>query len=516
MARILVIDDEENLRLTISRSLSRQKDALTGRPHHVAPASTLDEARRLIGEGEFDIVITDVMLGPGASGLDFAREIRGDGFEGVVVVMTAYGRVEDAVRAVRDGADDYLVKPLSLEELGLQVDKWLEHRRLERRARLYERLESSKAASLEIIGRSPAWLDAVRTAERLASVPLPDVAPARTPAVPDPVAPSLPCILLTGETGVGKGVLARHIHATAVKLGASAPNAPFVHVNASALPANLVEGELFGHERGAFTDAREARPGLFEMADGGTIFLDEIGEMPLDLQAKLLLAVEQGTFRRVGGTRERRVRVRVIAASNQELPERAKAGQFRRDLLYRLSAFTIRIPPLREREDDAVLLAESALERLSRRYGREGARLSDAARAALRAHDWPGNVRELVNAVQRGVMLADGTEIRPLDLGLAPAALLAEPAFHSDAPVNAHADPLAHADDSAPSELRFDFGAGPHTVSDVERLLIVQALQFTHGNVSRAARLIGMQRSSMRHRIERYKLDRLVTEAAGR
>lgn len=517
MARILVIEDEDNLRLSISRTLGKLRDAVSGSAHQVVAVADLTEARQQLEGGEFDVVLTDMNLGPGQNGLDLVRELRRDGFEGVVVTMTAFSSIENAVQAMSEGADDYLQKPLSLQELGLLLEKWLEHRRLQRRARLYERLEKNKADALEIVGKSPAWLAAVRTADRLAGVPLPELHTHRAGSAPDPIAQSLPCILLTGDTGVGKGVMARYLHGKAVRLGTSAPGAPFVHVNASALPAALIEGELFGHERGAFTDAREARPGLFEMADGGTIFLDEIGDMPLDLQAKLLLAVEHGSFRRVGGTRERRVRVRVIAASNQDLSERARLGAFRRDLLYRLNAFSIRLPTLRERTDDVLLLADAALDRLSRRAGNPGksnARFSDAARAALLAHDWPGNVRELINAVQRAVMLSDGDEIGPDDLGLAPAS---DESFYVVPP-----DPMADALVSSETSTvegpgpRFDFERGPHTAAEIERLLIIQALRYAKGNVSRAARLIGMQRSSVRHRIERYGLDRLVTEATER
>jgi DNA-binding NtrC family response regulator len=332
---------------------------------------------------------------------------------------------------------------------------------------------------------------------------------------------------------VGKGVLARYIHQRACeharKQGAKeAADAPFVHVNCSALPATLVEGELFGHEKGAFTDASEARPGLFEMADGGTIFLDEVSETPLEFQAKLLTVLEHGVYRRVGGTKERRVRVRVIAASNQNLEERVKAGAFRRDLLYRLNAFTVRIAPLRERGRDAVLIAEVMLERLGRRYGRPNQALSETARGAIMSHDWPGNVRELVNAAQRAVMLSDDSEIEPEDLGLTDMNTDMLTATHSSYAPSTHdrsgfvAESRAHATASAApvasprADITFDFERGIHKAAEVEKELIMQALRFTKGNVSRAAKLIGMQRSSMRYRIDRYGLERYVVEVANR
>jgi two-component system response regulator AtoC len=283
------------------------------------------------------------------------------------------------------------------------------------------------------------------------------------------------------------------------------PAPPFVHINCSALPASLIESELFGHEKGAFTDARAAREGLFEMADGGTIFLDEIGDMLLELQAKLLTVLERGIVRRVGGSREISVRVRVIAATNQDLERRAADGTFRRDLLYRLNAFTVRIPALREREDDAATIAQTTLARLAREYGRPDVRLSPDAIDAIRAHTWPGNVREVLNAMQRVAMLSENELVRAEDLGLVQAA-----------------DPLEVSNDREPDRtgttelagLTFDFESASCTFTDVERELMKQALAKTRGNVSRAAKLIGMQRSSFRYRIERYGLESFVREVS--
>jgi DNA-binding NtrC family response regulator len=404
---------------------------------------------------------------------------------------------------------------------------------LAKRVKLYERLEQTRDRDHEVIGESANWKSTLSLASRLAAIPLSGVGAGSEPS--EGSGGALPCILLMGETGAGKGVLARYIHSQAEAQAARSGkpvSMAFVHVNCSALPANLVEGELFGHEKGAFTDAREARAGLFEMADGGTIFLDEISEMPLDLQAKLLLVVESGRFRRVGGTKERSVRVRVIAASNQDLEQRVNTGGFRRDLLYRLNAFTIRIPSLRDRAQDAALIAEAAVDRLARRYARPAMRLSTSAHAAILAHDWPGNVRELINAAQRGVMLCDGDTIEPEDLGLSAGVerrapdMLGEPTriaphlpHHSNGHVHGGGPGVALAEPPAAintSGLRFDFVSGIHTAADVEKELMMQALRFTQGNVSRAARLIGMQRSSLRYRIDRYGLEQYVVEVANR
>lgn len=507
MPKILVIEDEENLRFSIRRTLSKAG-------HLVFEAACLREARDLVRQHEFDLVLSDIMLGS-ESGIDFIRELRQDGYEGVASLMTGHGTFESAVQALRDGADDYLTKPLVMSELIVQTERWLAQRRVVRRLKLYERLELSRENSDELVGQSEAWKKTLSLAERLATIPIhSDPPPPSSQSTSGRLVPpnglglagtSLPCILLLGETGVGKGVLARYIHMQASTIDPPGPalrdsgTPPFVHVNCSAIPASLVEAELFGHEKGAFTDAAEPRAGLFEMADGGTIFLDEISEMPHELQAKLLLVVEHGVFRRVGGSKERSVRARVIAASNQDLDRRADTGGFRRDLLYRLNAFTVRIPPLRDREDDAVCIAHAMLDRLARRYGRAGLKLGEAALRAIRVHPWPGNVRELFNAVQRAAMLCDRQIIDPVDLGLA----ISQPMQHT-----------IQSSGAATPTLAFDFASGIHTAEEVEKALIQQALEYTKGNVSRAAKLVGLQRSSLRYRIERYQLDRLTTEVA--
>jgi two-component system, NtrC family, response regulator AtoC len=488
LATILVIEDEENLRYSIRQALSRSG-------HDVSEAGSLSTAWEHTRKRDFDAVITDINLN-GDNGIDLVQRLREDGYEGAIIVMTAYGTVESAVSAMKQGADDYLQKPLSLEELVLLMARLLDHRRVRRRLNLYERLESTRVESRGLVGQSPAWKRTLELASRLAGAPVMSrggTAGGR----------SLPAILLLGETGVGKGVLARFIHERGKPEGHEA--GPFVHVNCSALPPSLVESELFGHEKGAFTDAKNQRPGLFEMAEGGTIFLDEIGDMPLPLQAKILTIVEDGTFRRVGSSRDRFVSARIIAATNQDLEARAADGSFRRDLLYRLNALTIRIPPLRDRDSDAALIADEVLGRFAREYGRPGLCFSHAARAALNAHRWPGNIRELINCVQRVAMLGEGREAGPDDLALGP------PEARRARSGTGTAD-----EEAAPAGLVFDFEHGPHRADEVERELIVQALRRTHGNVSKAAKLIGMQRSSLRYRIDRFGLDTLVQEIASR
>lgn len=482
VANILIIEDDETLRFTAARAL--RKDG-----HAVDEANAIPTGEARSGTGHYDLVLTDVQLGD-KSGIDFVEQIRKDGYEGAVVVMTAYATVDDAVHAMKLGADDYLQKPLRLDELRLTVGRMLDRQADSRRLRLYRRLAASDQAAQRPLGQHGRWCDTIKLAERLAQIPVVN----RASDLGETSGGALPTILIQGETGSGKGIVARHIHASGPD-----PDQPFVHVNCSALPATLIEGELFGHEKGSFTDAKERREGLFEMADGGTIFLDEIADLPLEMQAKLLIVLEHGRIRRIGGSKERPVRVRVLAATNQSLDQRVRDGRFREDLLFRLNAFTVAIPPLRDRGDDATLLARSMLSRLCAEYGRPEAALSPEAEHAVRTHRWPGNVRELFNAVQRAAMLSDQEMIRPADLGLGPDR-------HADAPE----------DNGATGELRFDFHGGPHTAEEVEKLLMTQALEHTRGNVSKAARLIGMQRSSFRYRVDRYGLTPLLQELAGR
>jgi DNA-binding NtrC family response regulator len=479
--RILVIEDEENLRFSM-------RQALIKGGHEVLEADSTDGAEALLAEHEFDAIVTDVNLRGGGSGTTLVEHARAGGFGGVIIVVTAFGSVQNAVAAIKLGADDYLQKPLVLEELVIQLDRMLEQRKVRARLQVYERLERVRGARPGIIGESAEWQRVVEMAERLSAIPV--RGPQGTAGAATPGG-ALPTILLTGETGTGKGLLARHIHES----GERGRELPFVHVNCSALPPSLVEAELFGHERGAFTDAKSSREGLFEIADGGTIFLDEIGDMPLDLQAKVLTIVEEGVFRRVGGSRDRTVRARIIAATNQDLERCVADGAFRRDLLYRLNAFTIVLPPLRRRGRDSVLLFETMLDRFCAEYGRPAPSLLPGTADALVAHAWPGNVRELINTAQRVAMLCDAPEIGEDALLLGAGVRPGEPSR-----------------DRVGDGLVFDFAAGPHTADEIERLLMIQALEHTHGNVSQAAKLIGMQRSSFRYRLDRFNLHEVVKE----
>jgi len=482
MASILLIEDDENLRLTVERALKKAD-------HSVAAVASISSARETLAESHFDLILSDVNLG-NESGIDLIQDLRESGYDGGIVMMTAYATVDDAVRAMKLGADDYLAKPIRMQELLVITDRVIKQRFDTRQLRLYQRLEeSTRDRSLQPLGQSEAWIDAMSMAQRLAKIPVGNRALDKNEATGG----ALTTILITGKTGAGKGVVARYIHQASAE-----SKRPFVHVNCTALPPSLIESELFGHEKGAFTDAKAAREGLFEMADGGTIFLDEIGDLDLSLQSKLLSVIEHGMIRKVGSAKERPIRMRVLAATNKDLSQMVKEGSFREDLLFRINAFTVPLPDLKSRGNDAVLIAESMLDQLRCEYGLEPASLSDDAKSAITKHDWPGNVRELFNAVQRAAMLAPSSLITSKDLTIAPR------------------DPAPQSEDcSVDGRLRFDFDSGIHLAADVERELMIQALERSNGNVSKAAKMIGMQRSSFRYRVERYGINTAKPEVGG-
>ncbi|HUO05766.1 MAG TPA: sigma-54 dependent transcriptional regulator [Candidatus Binataceae bacterium] len=380
MARLLIVDDEKNIR----RSLTAFFESLG---HQASAAESGAEAIAMLADAQFDLILTDFRMAE-MTGLELLREVKRRAPDGLVILMTAFATVENAVEAMKSGAYDYVTKPFSLEQIRHTVERALQVRFLQAENR---DLRSAIDEEPLIDSKSPAMISLLETARQAAA--------------------SDATILLSGESGTGKNVIARQIHRWSRRA-----THPFVGVNCTTLSEELLESELFGHMRGAFTGAIKDKPGRLEAASGGTVFLDEIADLTPTLQTKFLRFLQDQNFERVGGERTIHVDARIIAASNRDLEAEVGAHRFREDLYYRLNVITLRVPPLRERRDDILPLAEWMLKRAALRNGRPGLTLSPAAAAALAHHRWAGNVRELKNAIERGAVLARGDVIAPDDL----------------------------------------------------------------------------------------------------
>jgi DNA-binding NtrC family response regulator len=385
MPPVLLVEDRDSLRVML-------RSALEAEGFSVEEAADGARAVRALGAGRFLAVITDLKL-PGADGHKVLAAAREADPNLAVIVMTAYGTIEDAVGAIKGGAYDFLPKPVDPDHLILLLRRAAERKALLEENLLLKEEFAERLGFPRIIGESPALVEVSRQIQK--------------------AAPTDATILIEGESGTGKELFARAVHHLSPR-----KDAPFVAINCAAIPETLLENELFGHEKGAYTGATSARAGRVELADRGTLFLDEIGELGLNVQAKLLRMLQERTFERVGGNRTVSVNVRVVAATNRDLKRATARGAFREDLFFRLAVVTLTVPPLRERRGDIPALAAHFLERYRRELGREGLQFSDAANEALRAHDWPGNVRELANCIERAAILADGDRIEPRQLGL--------------------------------------------------------------------------------------------------
>ncbi len=449
--RVLVVDDEKLIRWSLSERLRADG-------HEVVEAATVAEALGHIDHG-VDLVLLDYKL-PDGDGLTVLRRVRDVDPDMLVIMLTATKSVETVVEAMKAGASDYATKPFDLDDVALRVTRALETTRLRRELRTLRDLLSKPFAIDSIIGASEPVARVKALIRKIAS------SPGST-------------VLITGESGTGKDLVAKVIH-----YGSSRAARPFLNITCSALPDTLLESELFGYERGAFTDARQQKRGLLEQADDGTVFLDEIGEMAPQLQAKLLRFLEERAFRRVGGTGDIRVDVRVIAATNRNLEEQVKAGKFRDDLYYRLNVLRIEVPPLRDRGNDVGLLAQHFVDTYRREFKRGAIGISRAAEEALCHYSWPGNVRELRNLVERAVLLCESDRLEPSDF-----------------------DTLHQARASAGTN-HGDFALPPEGVNleEVEKSLVMQALERTGGNQTRAAALLSLHRDQIRYRVEKFGL----------
>jgi two-component system, NtrC family, response regulator AtoC len=447
---VLVVDDEPRIRRIVEM-------ALGDRGYRVLTAPSAEAAQEILEKDTVDIVVTDLQL-PGRSGLDLLSTVRASRLEVPVILITAFGTVESAVEAIKAGAYDYVLKPFSVEELEALVARALDARPGARD------LQPAAAATTDdgVVARSPAMKRILGMVAQVAAAPT--------------------TVLVTGETGVGKEVVARALHQ-----GSSRRERPFVAVNCAAIPGELLEAELFGVSKGAYTGAVKDRPGKVEIADGGTLFLDEIGDMPLTLQPKLLRALQEGTVERLGSNAVRRVDVRVVAATHQDLARLVRDGHFREDLYYRINVFPIHVPPLRERPEDVEALAAAALRRFTERMGTH-ATLGPEAVGRLRAYAWPGNVRELMNVVERAVILSGGSGVID-DLELPRQVFL-------------------HRDEDAPHDDAFRGGVRQlsDAVAAAERAAILAALERTEQNKAQAARLLGISVRTLFYKLEKLDL----------
>jgi two-component system nitrogen regulation response regulator GlnG len=464
-ARVLVADDENSIRFVL-------REALEEAGHEVVDVDSGEAAWAALAAGGFDVAFLDIRM-PEPTGLELLDRLRNLGSDTSVVVITAQNTLENAVEAMKRGALDYLVKPFQIVEVLGLVDKAIRTRALEREVRALRREARGRSGpgGDRLVGKSGAILEVFKTIGRVAAR---DVA-----------------VLITGESGTGKELVTRAIHQASPRAAGA-----FVAVNAAAIPRELLESELFGHERGAFTGATESRPGRFREASGGTLFLDEIGDMPLELQAKLLRVLQSGEVTSVGGKRAEKVDVRIVAATHRDLDVLVRDGRFREDLLYRLRVVPIHIPPLRERPEDIPVLAQHFVERYAQELGTSARWLSEEALEFLSAYAWPGNVRELENAIKRALVLSGHDVLTPEDfafLSSAPAAAETGAAGSLEELVQREVEELLRGSD--PRDVY------PQILERTERPLLEAVLAHTNGNQLRAAALLGINRNTLRKKI---------------
>jgi two-component system response regulator AtoC len=448
--RVLVVDDEENLRLVLRTLLRRHG-------YEVEAAPSGEDALSLVDSFGPDVVLTDVRM-PKMGGLDLLATLKAKGNEATVIVMSAYGNMDMAIEAMKAGAYDYVQKPFKPDEIVLALRKAEERESLRRENRALRDEIRKEHRFEDILAKSAKMQDIFRTIAKIAEYKT--------------------TVLITGESGAGKELVARAIHRRSKRNGA------FVAVNCGAIPENLLESELFGHKKGAFTDAVQDRRGLFEEANDGSLFLDEIGELPLGLQVKLLRVLEDEKIRRLGETRDTQVNVRIIAATHRDLATETKAGRFREDLFYRLNVLPIHCPPLRDRREDIPLLIDHFLSRNNARLGTDIRGLDTEARRLLYEYAWPGNVRELENTIERAMVLTEGETITAADLP----------------------ERVREARDPVQMQLASGELSVKKTMRIIEEILIRRALQKTKGNRTRAAEILEISHRALLYKIKDYQI----------
>lgn len=444
---ILIIDDEESIRDSCTQVLEKEG-------HQVTSAPTGPQGLKKFKESSFEVVLLDLKL-PGLDGMDVLSQVKKESPESYVIIITGFASIESAVEAIKRGAFDYLAKPFSPEELRVIVNRALESRKIYfQNISLPQESEEARGFDM-VIGKSKTMQNVLDVVKRVST--------------------SLSTVLITGESGTGKELLAREIHEHSPRR-----NAPFVVVDCGALVETLFESELFGHVKGSFTGAHVTKHGRFEVANGGTIFLDEVSNISLNIQANLLRVIQEREVTRIGSTTPIKVDVRILAATNQDLAEKVRKGEFREDLFYRLSVVPIHLPPLRERKKDIPLLANHFLQKYSNRAKKNIKRISPEVMKALKEYDWPGNIRELENTLERAVVLSQGEEIQLKDL-----------VYHGIG-----------------SRLSFIHSSGGEykTLEEVEKEYIQRALKDHHGNRSQTAKILGIDRKTLISKIKKYHI----------
>ena len=455
--KILIVDDETLIRWALRKELEREG-------YEIFEAGTAKDAKEIFFEELPDLVILDVKL-PDDSGMNLLKKIKESETFCDVIIITAFGNVSNAVEAMKLNAIDYITKPFDIEEVKIVVKKALETRTLKRHVESVYRRERERFSFNNVIGVSNAMQEVIATAKKVSE------SQART-------------ILIEGESGTGKDLLARAIHF-------SSPRRfyPFMEINCASIPETLIESELFGHEKGAFTDAKSMKKGLFELADGGTVFLDEITEMSLSAQAKFLKVIETQSFKRLGGVKDIYVDLRVISATNRRIEKALEEGKLREDLYYRLSIIRIYIPPLRERKEDIPYLINYFIENFNRDFKKKVKGIHPSALKMMMEYDWPGNVRELKNVVERAVILESEDEILPEHISL----------------------PVSHrGEESAKisrSSVEIEIPEDGISLEEVEKLYIMKALEKAKGNKTLAAKLLGITRDTLRYRLKKYGVE---------
>jgi len=461
--KILIVDDEARMQRLFEINLSPKYAVLT--------CGDAPRALEILKGEEVSLLVTDMKM-PGMSGLGLLREIRKAAPELPVIIMTAYGTVESAVQAMKEGAADYILKPIKMDEMEILIEKTLAVSRLEDENRGMKLELKSIYGAENIIGAHPLMAGVVDLIRQ--------------------VADTKTTVLIQGESGTGKELVARAIH-----VGSGRASGPFVVINCAAIPGTLLESELFGHEKGSFTGALKTKKGRLEVADRGTLFLDEIGEMPRELQVKILRVMEEQKFQRVGGTEDIEVDNRILAATNRDLKQAVEAGSFREDLYYRLKVITISIPPLRERKEDIPLLVDHFLRKHRANLRKKASRVSGEALQMLTDHDWPGNVRELENALVRALVLCPGEVIEPRDLP--------EEIRGGEEEKGAEA-PGPPTDREKLKQMKKEIQQ--KVKAEVERKFVVEALRSGKGNVQRSAARVGMDRRQFQNLIKKYGISK--------